>query len=157
MSFGTVSLFDDGGTVRFEREIAASIETVWEAITAGARLSDWLAPCSFDARLGGEVHVDFGEGQRVNGHVTDWQPPSRLEYTWNFTDEPDSILLFELEGSSGATMLTLEHRKLPPEQSAGYGAGWHAHLDMLRATVEGTAPVDWEQRFNSVLYSYLRA
>ncbi len=157
MSYGTVSHFEDSATVRFERELAAPIEAVWAALTSADELAGWLAPCTFDARAGGKVRFDFGEGAQVDGEVTMYEPPHRLEYTWTFTNEPDSILLFELEAGDGGTRLVLEHRLLPPEQAPGYGAGWHAHLDMLGAQVAGTEPVDWDERFNEVLGSYAGA
>ena len=157
MSYGTVSHFENSATVRFEREIAAPINAVWEALTNTEELAGWLAPCTFDARSGGAVHFDFGDDQVVDGQVTIFDPPHRLEYTWTFTDEPDSILLFELEAVGSATRLVLEHRMLPSEQATGYGAGWHAYLDRLAARVEGTEPVDWDERFSEVLGSYAGA
>ncbi|MDJ0952225.1 MAG: SRPBCC family protein [Acidimicrobiia bacterium] len=157
MSYGTVSHFENSATVRFERQLAAPIDDVWAALTDADELAGWLAPCTFDARLGGAVRIDFGEGAQVDGEVTIYDPPHRLEYTWTFTNEPDSILLFELEVVDTGTRLALEHRLLPSEQATGYGAGWHAHLDMLSAQVTGTEPVDWDERFNEVLGSYAGA
>ena len=158
MTYGTVSHFEDSATVRFDRTITAPIDLVWEALTNEDILTEWLASCRFNATLGGEVHIDFGEGQTVDGHITIIEPPHRLEYTWTFTGEPDSILLFELEGTdAGGTRLVLEHRTLPADQAPGYGAGWHAHLDMLGARLEGDSPIDWDQRFNAVLGEYAGA
>ena len=156
MSHGTVSHFDEGATVRFEREIEAAIDTVWKAITNEEEIARWLAPCSFSAEVGGMVRIDFGEDE-VTGRVTICEPPHRLEYTWTFTGEPDSTLLFELQAQDGGTRLILEHRMLPAEQAVGYGAGWHAHLDMLAAEIQGSEPVDWDTRFNEVLASYVGA
>jgi uncharacterized protein YndB with AHSA1/START domain len=156
MTYGTVTNFEDSATVRFERRLATPVETVWHAITDEQSLAAWLAPTQLDGRVGGAVHVDFGDGQ-VQGIVTVFEPPHTLEYTWTFTGEPDSTLRISLTPTSSGTELVLEHRLLPSDQAPGYGAGWHAHLDMLGSTVEGTAAVDWDERFNAVLGSYAGA
>ncbi len=157
MTFGTVTNLEDSATVRFERRLATPVETVWRAITDEQILASWLAPTQLDLQVGGAVHIDFGEDQVVLGVVTICEPPHTLEYTWTFTGEPDSTLRISLAPIATGTKLVLEHRLLPADQAPGYGAGWHAHLDMLGATVEGTEGVDWEERFNSVLGSYAGA
>lgn len=154
---GTVSHFTNDATVRFDRFIAAPVERVWQAIATPSELARWLAPCEFEARKGGTVRIEFGDEQIVTGTVTTWQPPHRLEYSWTFTGEPDSFLSFELTPTDAGTRLVLEHRQLPSEQAAGYGAGWHAHLDSLAATVTGSKPVDWDKRFEEVLGHYAGA
>ena len=157
MTYGTVSHFEENATVRFERVVAASIDEVWAGLSEEERLSDWLAPSRFEASLGGAVRIDFGDEQKVDGHITAFAANELLEYTWTFTGEPDSLLRFELEADETSTRLILEHSMLPPEQAAGYGAGWHAHLDALAALLEGTEPVDWDERFTAVLGRYVGA
>jgi uncharacterized protein YndB with AHSA1/START domain len=157
MTNGTVTNFEDSATVRFERHINAPIDSVWEAITDPNHLADWLAPALIEPRVGGTVHIDFGEDQKVEGAVSVFAPPHTLEYTWTFTGEPDSVLRFSLAASEGGTLLELAHRLVPSDQAPGYGAGWHAYLDILQASIEGAAPVDWTVRFNEVFGSYAGA
>jgi uncharacterized protein YndB with AHSA1/START domain len=142
-------------TVRFERALDAPIDDVWDALTSPERLARWLAPTTIEARLGGEVHHDFGDGDRCRGTILVWDPPRRLSYGWHFTGEDDSVVTFDLHAvDEGTTRLRLEHRDLGSGFAVGYGAGWHAHLDGLTATVAGAAPVDWDQRFAEVLAAY---
>ena len=157
MSYGTVSHFDNGATVRFVREIDAAIERVRRALTSSDDLAAWLSPAQIEHTVGGSVQIDFGEDSRVNGEVRIFEPPNTLEYTWTFTGEPDSILRFELVASGSGTTLVLEHRLLPADQASGYGAGWHAHLDSLDARIAGDPPIDWDERFNSLLGTYTGA
>ena len=157
MTFGTVTNFEESATVRFERLIDQSPETVWEALVKPELLAEWLAPATFDGFAGGSVALDFDEDQKVTGTVLVWEPPSVLEYSWTFTGESDSMLRFELTAVESGTRLVLEHRLLPPDQAVGYGAGWHAHLDILEATVMGSEPADWDERFNAVLGNYAGA
>lgn len=157
MTFGTITNVDGSAAVRFERHIAAPIETVWRSVSDDQQISAWLAPTRLEPQVGGHVYINFGEDQEVSGVVTVFEPPSTLEYTWTFAGEPDSTLRIELAETDRGTLLTLEHRLLPDDQAAGYGAGWHAHLDVFTATVLGTEPVDWTTRFNDVLGSYTAA
>ncbi len=157
MSYGTVSNFEDSATVRFERTIAVPVDSVWRAIADPVALSGWLASTELDPTIGGEVHLDFGDDQRVDGRVISYEPPHKLEYTWTFTGEPDSILLFELGPAGDETRLVVEHRQLPAEQAPGYGAGWHAHLDVLVSQLVGDETIEWDQRFGEVLGAYVGA
>lgn len=157
MNFGTVTNFDGHATVRFERRLAASRREVWTALTDSSRVSAWLAPASLELCDGGSVKIDFGEDQQVNGTISRWEPLDAIEYSWTFSGEPDSVLLIELADEEEGTALVLEHRRLPPDQAVGYGAGWHAHLDMLDAHVSGENPIDWDQRFSDVLGVYAGA
>jgi uncharacterized protein YndB with AHSA1/START domain len=157
MTFGTVTNFDESATVRFERIIGAAVEVVWNALTDPTEIAAWLAPAGFDTRAGGNVSIDFGEGGTVAGAITEFEPLRVLEYTWTFTGERDSVLRFELTADGAKTKLVLEHRLLPPDQAVGYGAGWHAHLDMFGAHVTNATPVDWDERFTEVLGAYAGA
>jgi len=157
MTFGTVTNFDASATVRFERIIDAGIDRVWRALTDAEDLGSWLAPTEIELRRGARVSIDFAEGGRVTGEVIVIDAPNTLEYTWDFTGEGRSVVRFELTTDGARTRLVLEHRLLPPDQAVGYGAGWHAHLDVLTAHVTGGAPIDWDERFAGVLGSYTGA
>ena len=153
-NMGTLTRQGDRATVRFERWLDAVIEDVWEALTTPAGLEAWLAPATVDLRTGGKMDIDFGEDGLAGGVILALQPPSLLEYEWGFPGEPDSILRFELKADGGRTRLILEHRLLPSNQSVGYSAGWHAHLDHLDAVVAGRTPGSWDDRFNELLPVY---
>jgi hypothetical protein len=66
-----------------------------------------------------------------------------------------SHVRFELEAldDGAATRLTLEHTLLAAEMTAGYGAGWHAHLDQLEGYLQGEAG-PWRERFDALLPAY---
>jgi hypothetical protein len=52
---------------------------------------------------------------------------------------------FDLEPVADQVVLTLTHRRLPSrDASVGVGAGWHMHLDILVARIQGQdAPSFW--------------
>jgi uncharacterized protein YndB with AHSA1/START domain len=157
MTYGTVTNFDESATVRFERILDATIDAVWKALTDPKDIAVWLAPARLDRHTGGAVDIDFGDNGKVAGAITEIESPHTLEYTWTFTGEPDSVLRFELTTDGAKTRLVLEHRLLPPDQAVGYGAGWHAHLDMLESHITNGESVDWDERFNGVLGTYAGA
>ena len=69
--------------------------------------------------------------------------------------EPDSVARFELRPDGDGTLLVLDHRGLPPAAIAGYGAGWHSHLDSLESHLTG-GEADWSARFEELGPAYER-
>ena len=145
---------DDRRSVRFVRLIPAAPERVWRALTDPSELATWLAPGVVEPRAGGDVRIEFeGDDSLTTGTVLVWDPYSTLEYTWNYVGEDRSVVRYELEPVDGGTELTLEHRLLQSGQAVGYGAGWHAHLDALAASVQGVG-TDWNADFEAALPRY---
>lgn len=141
--------------VHFERRYAAPIERVWDALTSPQRLARWLTPTMVDPGVGGRIEHDFGDEGVCGGDILQWQPPYLLEYQWHFPGEGESVVRFSLEADGpDATRLTLDHRRLDRAQAPGYGAGWHAHLDVFAAEVEATPPPSWDERFAALLPRY---
>jgi uncharacterized protein YndB with AHSA1/START domain len=149
---GTVERSGDTASIRFERTIGAPLQAVWGLLTTG--IAGWLAPGVIDPQEGGPVMIDFGDGEVVTGTVVEWAPPHRLVYTWHITGEPESTTTWELRSDGAATRLTLVHVALPSGLGAGYGAGWHAHLDRLDAAARGHAGPDWQALFDQLIGDY---
>ncbi len=115
---------------------------------------------SVDLRVGGRIVHDFDpdhDGARVSGTVLVLNPPTTLEYEWRFHGETGSILRYDLVADGDWTLLTLTHRSLGVDQAAGYGAGWHGHLDALEAVLTGIEPDDWATGFATHLPAYKAA
>jgi ankyrin repeat protein/uncharacterized protein YndB with AHSA1/START domain len=144
----------DRCAVRFERLYDATPEELWAALTDPEQLPGWLAHTSrFQLEIGGEIHLDFGDGDEVHGHVRDVDPGRVVEYTWDHTDEIESIVRFEIVPREHGVLLVLDHRQLPREKAAEYGAGWHAHLDMLEARLGGAAR-EFSERYHELRPAY---
>lgn len=140
-------------SVRFRRVLKAPIDAVWRALTEPAELTAWLEVASIEPAEGGAVSIEFDDGP-VTGRVTIWQPPHLLEYTWLIAGESESVVRFELSSTGSGTRLDLEHIRLPGSMGAGYGAGWHAHLDRLEDHLTGRRVRSWNDRFEVVLGRY---
>lgn len=145
----------DRSGVRFERRYDATPDEVWSALTEPERLTRWLANVvELELRLGGRfVLVWHEDGQRTDGSVLALEPGRLLELGWTYPDEPDSAVRFELRPDGDGTILILDHRGLPPGSIAGYGAGWHSHLDSLDAHLAG-GEADWSARFEELGPTY---
>jgi uncharacterized protein YndB with AHSA1/START domain len=147
----------DRAGVRFERRYDFAPEEVWSALTEPERLTRWLANVAeLELRVGGRFVLVWQEdNQRTDGTVLVLEPGRVLELAWTYPDEPDSAVRFELTPDGDGTVLILDHRGLPPASIAGYGAGWHSHLDSLEAHLAGTE-ADWSARFEELGPAYER-
>jgi uncharacterized protein YndB with AHSA1/START domain len=147
----------DRAGVRFERRYDFAPEEVWSALTEPDRLQRWLADVAeIDLRVGGRFVLRWNEsdGAHVDdGKVRALEPGRLLELDWTYPGEPDSVARFELRPDGDGTVLVLDHRGLPPAAIAGYGAGWHSHLDSLEAHLAGRE-ADWSARFEELGPAY---
>lgn len=151
---GKVTVTGDDARIQFERTIRAAQTAVWRALTDSSIVSDWLTPGSIDARTGGDLSLDFGEGGVVTGRVLEADPPSRLVYTWTMDGQMNSVVEWTLSEHADGCHLRLVHRTVPVPMSAGYAPGWHAFLDRLTAAITGTPLPDWDTRSSEVAAHY---
>jgi uncharacterized protein YndB with AHSA1/START domain len=143
--------------VRFERRYDASPAEVWSALTEPKRLARWLADVELDLRVGGEYVLRFSpndDSQMTRGKVLALEPERLLELTWLYPGEEDTVLRLELRPDGEGTVLVLDHRGLPAEAAAGYGGGWHAHLDSLEAHLGDGGEPDWLGRYQELAPLY---
>lgn len=152
--YGRVERSSGEVTVAFERFVAAPRERVFDVLGDPGLVARWLAPAEIELVPGGRVAVDFGPDGSVVGRILELDPPRRLTYTWLIDGEPESVVEWTLVEVPGGTRLELVHRSLPDAMAAGYGAGWHAHLDRLAAVVAAEPVPDWDARFAEVLDAY---
>jgi uncharacterized protein YndB with AHSA1/START domain len=155
-NYGTIIERDpQHATIRFERSLEADIAETWRWLTEPDRLERWLAPTMIDLRVGGTVEHRFDETDDglVRGRIQRLESPHLLEYEWRFPGETDSLVRFELRAEGDRTVITITHRLLGIGQAAGYGAGWHAYLDLLEAAILGRS-MSWDDRFGELIGDY---
>lgn len=132
-------------------EISAPREHVFQLFTTPERLVEWWPDAvTFDAREGGQVHLEF-EGGDVSGTVTRFDPPSALGFTWVRGVAPDVVTqvdveLTELRGGGTRVVLTHTGWEAVPEDEVAewrgiHEAGWRHFLGCLIDLAEGR-PVD---------------
>ena len=138
-------------TLRFERRLEHPPERVWRALTDPGELAVWLvAAAELEPRLDGAVTLRWVGDASATGRIVAWQPPEELAYTWD-EGEGESLVRFSLTADGDGTRVVLTHEGI--DSLSGFGAGWHAHLDMLEGLLDGRA-VDWQERWDELRPRY---
>lgn len=150
----------DPTSLRFTRTLAASVETVWAFLTESDKRGRWLATGDMELREGGGVtlrfvHADlssvkeptpepykpYENGVTTHGVITRCEPPRLLAFTWGGSQGVPSEVTFELTPQGEGTLLVLTHRKLNSRNDmVDVAGGWHTHLGVLSARIEGREP-----------------
>lgn len=145
----------EAGAIRFERLLPGPIERVWEYLTVPEKRRLWLADGPMDLRPGGEMELTWRnselarpdeimperfarfEGASMKGRIIRAEPPRLLVHSW----DEDAEVIYELAERGDKVLLTLTNRKLPNRaEMVGVSGGWHSHLEMLTARLEGVEP-----------------
>jgi uncharacterized protein YndB with AHSA1/START domain len=170
--------FTGPGEVRLVRTLPGPIERVWEYLTDPEKRARWFCGGALEQKAGGKVefamvhknlapdetppakyaHVQ-DPGVTFEGRVLRCEPPRLLVYTFG---SEDSEVTFELTPQGKQVLLVLTHRTRGDEERAeltNYASGWHTHLALLVALLEGTPrPKFWAMHAKLVAeYEKLRA
>jgi uncharacterized protein YndB with AHSA1/START domain len=118
--------------VEVSREIQATPEAVFWAITHPLELSYWLCHHDWtDPRPGGGFQVHWRNGWWARGDYLTVERPRRIELTWQGEDEPgETKLVFELQAIDQGTVVTAIHS----------GFGTHAAWDKAVSKAEQSWP-----------------
>lgn len=135
---GTIERGNGCYKVRLERFLAHDQSQVWAMLTDPDRMVEWLAPGRIEQRKGGAAKLNFTDsGIVIDSAVSEFEPPSLLEYSWSSPGEPKRPVRWEIAPDVGGTRLTLTLQIPEDEDIARSCAGWEAHLMMLLAAIEG--------------------
>ncbi len=147
--------FNTRGEVCLVRLLPGPIERVWQYITDPEKRARWFAGGALEQRPGGRVafamrHADLAPGETppdkykhvhltgitIEGRVLRCEPPRLLVFTFG---GDDSEVTFELKAQDNQVLLVLTHlakgEDLP--DLSNFATGWHTHLGLLIAELEG--------------------
>lgn len=126
-------------------EIAAPRETVFRALTTTDGLAGWWTTRvrMDDAAVGASIAFTFGGAFNPQMRITEFDPPTHVGWegvagyaaAWG----PQTIIRFELEATSGGTLVRFWHqvgRELSDEAVAAANFNWGYYLDSLRLLCE---------------------
>ena len=137
MKDGQLLTVGDRFELRFRRELTHPVSKVWDAITTPEGLRAWF-PFDIvgDRAPGASLRFTFreGEGEDFFGSMVEYDPKSVMELSW----EGDETLRLELAPSGTGCVLTLINRFDEVGKAARDAAGWHACLDALSASLDGS-------------------
>jgi uncharacterized protein YndB with AHSA1/START domain len=142
-------------TVRIERQLPGTLDDIWAWITENDKREQWMARGTLELRVGGAVRLEFrhaeltypddppppkyadmADSATLQGVVTACEPPRVLAHTWGGQGE----VRYELSEQRDGVRLVITHQRLAGmEDMLSVSAGWHAHLDVLVARVNGEA------------------
>jgi uncharacterized protein YndB with AHSA1/START domain len=133
-----------GRLVKLQREYAAPIDDVWDALTNPERIGRWFLPISGDYRLGGRYQFEGNAG----GRIVECEQPNRLKVTWEYGEAASgadaSVLEVRLSTVDGdTTRLELEHIAVVPDEMwteygpGAVGVGWEGGLLGLSLHLQG--------------------
>jgi uncharacterized protein YndB with AHSA1/START domain len=140
-------------TLKIQRLLPGPIERVWAYLTDSEQRRKWLAAGEMEMKVGaafelvwrnseltnppGQRPPGFAEEHRMQGRITECDPPRKLAFTWQGSGD----VSIELEPKGSKVLLTLIHRRLPDRATMlRVGPGWHSHLDVLVARASGQEP-----------------
>lgn len=147
--------FRGPGEVRLVRLLPGPIERIWDFLTDPEKRARWLCGGVLEQKPGGKVvfamhHANLAPGEtpperfaRVQdpgvtfeGRVLRCEPPRLLVYTFG---GDDSEVTFELTPQGKQVLLVLTHRSTGEDLKdlSNYAGGWHTHLALLIALLEG--------------------
>ncbi|MBB4100032.1 SRPBCC family protein [Sphingomonas kyeonggiensis] len=141
--------------LRFERDLAAPIETVWQYLVDPELRARWFMGGPTDPCVGGKLGMTFAHQNLSDGDVPNperyaknqgksWsedilqiEPPHLLAFTWD-NGEAGEVKIELFAFAPDRTRLVLTHSRLRGAADArSFGGGWGAHLEVLQKRLAG--------------------
>jgi uncharacterized protein YndB with AHSA1/START domain len=154
----TNTVASDEDAIASEIDIAGPLERVFQALTTAGELQQWFTnaecPVKFwemDARADGAYRYATQKGSIVvngvsefecHGHITEFDPPRVLAYTWYANWHDDStrrtLVRWELTPRNNGTHVKVTHSGLAnlPIARKDYGGGWPGVVENLKTFLE---------------------
>ncbi|WP_028280654.1 SRPBCC family protein [Arthrobacter sp. H5] len=151
---GEVREVDGVSTVHVEDVYDTDIDDLWAAVTEPARLGRWIAKVDGDLWLGGLFAASFTSGWEGSGRIEVCDAPRHLLLTMEPGTPDEAQIEAVLTAEAMGTRLVVEERGLPADEAPDHGAGWQAHLEDLRAVLEGREPGPWYDRWTELKPAY---
>ena len=145
---------DGSGTIHVEDVYATGIDDLWAAVTDPERLARWLGRFEGDLRLGGTFSASFVSTWEGTGRVDVCDPPHRLLLTMEPGAPDEGQIEAWLTAEGDGTRLVVEERGFGPGEAPDHAAGWQAHIEDLRAHLEGRERVPWHDRWVALRPAY---
>ena len=138
LNVGSTEDTPEGWLVRFERQfMGASIDQVWATLNASGPGVPTGEASSL--MVGGPVLQAFTTEKVPPGAVTAVDPPTLLEYEWQFEGRTAGRVRWELSHGPGGARLTLTQTgpgELAGERSTALAA-WQTHIERLARQLQG--------------------
>jgi uncharacterized protein YndB with AHSA1/START domain len=156
-------------TLTIHRRLPGTIDRVWAYLIESDLRRQWMAAGEMEMKVGATFELvwrnneltnppglrpdGFSDEHRMQSTITELDPPRKLSITWGSTDG----VTFELKQQSNDVLLTVTHRRIAERSTRlNISAGWHMHLDVLAARLQGTEPEPFWDGWNRLKAEYER-
>ncbi|TNE34345.1 MAG: SRPBCC family protein [Alphaproteobacteria bacterium] len=156
-------------SIQIQRLLPGPIERIWTYLTESDKRRKWLAAGEMEMKAGssftltwrndeltspaGERPETMSAEHSMQSQITELEPPKKISFTWGTTGG----VTFELEPRGDKVLLTVTHYRAPDHSILlGFSTGWHAHLDVLVAVVNGEEPEPFWDHFKALRKEYER-
>lgn len=122
----------EAGTVEVRRDLTAPADKVWRALTDPSAVAAWFGNLSAPLDGGGNVRLEFGDGDFFLLEDIQLNPPHSLQYSWRFLGiGPLDTIRWTLvtAGNHCAVTVTDRESERSAEEALQLGKGW---LDFTR-------------------------
>jgi uncharacterized protein YndB with AHSA1/START domain len=131
-------------------EIAAAPDKIFPYFTRADEIVRWMGDYArLQPQPNGEFTLDIN-GVPVRGRYLEVDPPHRLLISWGHAGSEllppgSSTVEITLTPTPAGTLVTLEHRDLPPREAEAHAIGWPHFLARLQIAASGhnPAPDPW--------------
>jgi uncharacterized protein YndB with AHSA1/START domain len=168
--FETLDLYGEvtePATLTIQRLLPGPVERVWAYLTESDLRRKWLASGEMTLEVGAPFEFvwrndeltdppgirpeTMGGEHRMQSRITEIDPPRRLAFSWNGSGD----VSIDLEPRGDRVLLTVTHDRAPDRSALlGVSAGWHGHLDVLAARLEGVEPRPFWDAFRELRAEY---
>jgi len=131
------------GEIQLDVDIDAPPERLFEILTRPEDLKRYIGE---NPVVELEVGGDYNFGWEDDGpqKILEIEKNKKLSYSWEYPNEPDTVVTWKLEGSGGKTRLTLVHSGFAPDRNMeDYQIGWLHFLNRMKFLAE--VGEDWQR------------
>lgn len=141
------------GTVEVTREVRASAEEVWRALTEPDSVARWFGTLATELRLGVGTILNFHDGDFFLLLPLQLHPPHSLQYVWRFLGiGPLDTITWRLVPHDGGCLVTVTDAEPErgAEEAAALREGWLDFTRRLKKYLETGKPVRyaWRHEFD---------
>ena len=140
-------------THRFAIDLSVGAPVLYRAFTDAAQLTQWMTefarvsvkdPAELDRYISNNADVepvvggkiDFGWGAGPI-HLLTVDSGRQVSYSWQYGDDPETVVTWRLEESQGGTRLTLVHSGFASKRTMeDYSTGWYFFVNSLKSMIE---------------------
>jgi len=161
------------GTVRIERLLPGPIERLWSYLTESDKRAQWFAAGDMELKAGGRAQLVFRNSELtrdddpapakyavqagevvMTSRIVECEPPRLLVYTFG---TEMSLVRFELTPRGNKVQLVITHGGIEKfDHMTSIAGGWHTHLDILAARLEGREPEGFWRRHTRLEAEYAK-